>query len=151
MNWGTKIVTTLAVFMLFVLLLCFYMMFKSANDSLETDYYEKDLAYQRTINERKTASAFNEEINYKYLPEKQEIVFDFPAHLQASKATVYFTRPNNSALDTQNSIQISTTDTLVFLSVAALQQGLWKMEIIGNTLAGEPFRSQIWNVFMTNH
>ncbi|MEQ1555036.1 MAG: FixH family protein, partial [Ferruginibacter sp.] len=64
MNWGYKILSFYALFVVGIL----FMVFKSSSqntDLVTTDYYAKELKYQDKIDEQNRVSALTAPINYK--------------------------------------------------------------------------------------
>ncbi|MCX2574929.1 FixH family protein [Pedobacter sandarakinus] len=56
MNWGTKILLGMAVFMVFILSMVGFMFLQQSKDALiEEDYYEKGIAYNATYNAAQNA------------------------------------------------------------------------------------------------
>lgn len=85
MNWGTKIVIGMGIFMLFIAGMVFSMISHSGGDSLiEKDYYEKGLNYDEKYQQQ--TDALNDEVIPEITARKDALVITFkqPAEFNLS-------------------------------------------------------------------
>ncbi|MBK7357875.1 MAG: FixH family protein [Saprospiraceae bacterium] len=74
MSWGYKILLAYALF--FVMIITFlYIASQQTNEMLETNYYEKEIQFQKILNGSDNLNVLNESINLKLTSEQLEINF----------------------------------------------------------------------------
>ncbi len=74
LNWGTGIVITLSLFAIGM----GYAVYKAVNtkhDLVTTDYYQKELAYQSTIDAKKNAESLGENIQFDINGDQVSLIF----------------------------------------------------------------------------
>lgn len=136
MNWGKGLVIGLAAFMLFITVLV-VQMFRTAEDSIETDYYEKGLHYDVDYNQMQQVitdkaqpivTQTNEFVNVKFV--------------EVDSGAINFKRPSDSKKD-----QIFSFDKKeVQFPKSDFEKGEWKL-IIRWTVGAKKYLSQT-NLFM---
>ena len=95
MNWGTKSVIGMAVFMGFILILATRMIISSGDDALiDNNYYEKGLAYTGDYNKKQNAFQDSVIPEIDITPLGLTISFPIPVHYKLT-----LKRPNNSKMD----------------------------------------------------
>ena len=57
MNWGTKLVVAMALFMAFIITLSIKMVFSNDDSLIENDYYEQGLKYNERYDAKRSAMA----------------------------------------------------------------------------------------------
>lgn len=74
MSWGYKILLAYALF--FVMIISFlYIASQQTNEMLETNYYEKEIQFQKILNGSDNLNVLDETINLKLTSEQLEINF----------------------------------------------------------------------------
>lgn len=85
LNWGTALAAVLGIFILGMGTVT-YKALNQRHDLVTTDYYEKELAYQETIDAKKMASDLEEPCRLKL--EDGKLMLDLPSALEGTKATL---------------------------------------------------------------
>lgn len=124
MNWGTKIVIGLALFMTFIIAMATKMFISAGDDDLvENDYYEKGLSYDKQYDLQRLAQA-DSVIPYIKV-DQSGLAITFTS---SSNYKLLCRRASDSALD--KLISGSTgSDNLLFVSRSELKSGPWKLHI----------------------
>ncbi len=117
MNWGKGLVVGLALFMSFITILV-VMMFRSAEDSFDKNYYEKGLAYD--VDYQKKQQVIKDQATPVISYNDQLITIKFVA---ADTGQVYFKKPSNKAEDKL----INFTGKEVNISRREILNGEWKI------------------------
>ncbi|NEU09533.1 nitrogen fixation protein FixH [Flavihumibacter sp. R14] len=124
MNWGTKIIIGLALFMVFIIAMATKMFFTSGEDELvDEDYYEKGLVYDRDYDLQKNAEL--DSVVPQFLAEKAglTITFKSPANYKLSCQ-----RPSDIKLD-RLSKGTTGTGNQVFIPANVLTSGPWNLRL----------------------
>ncbi|MFM6953710.1 MAG: FixH family protein [Sphingobacteriaceae bacterium] len=121
MNWGTKLVIGMLVFMAFIVGLALLMMTSKSDDLIENDYYQKGLEYTKEYNSQKAVQADG------VLP---SIQLDSLGGLrvrftQVASYSVTFKRLSNGKLDKV----LSGTDSVITMAPGQLVAGLWLLRL----------------------
>ncbi len=93
-------------------------------DLVQKDYYQKELNYQKHINQVNNSSAFKTIKTMTYLPEMQALRIGFPTPV--SKGEITFFRPSDKGLDF--TVLIKKT-SLFNYSTEKLKKGHWKVQV----------------------
>ena len=93
MNWGKGIISGMAIFMLFILAMCFYM-FRMPEDEYDQKYYEKGLTFDQDYNREQ--QVFKDKAQPVIAIDTCCIKVTFP---QAAKGQVKITRPLGNIKD----------------------------------------------------
>lgn len=112
-NWGTKIVISMVVFMLF-LTVFFVMMSRQTFYLVEKDYYPKGLEYQEKIDKIENAKQLGESIR---LNNKGEfLVFTFPSVITPDKVEgeIVLYRPSDGTQDIGMTIKLDSLNQHIF-------------------------------------
>lgn len=112
-NWGTKIVISMVVFMLF-LTVFFVMMSRQTFFLVEKDYYPKGLEYQENIDKKDNAKLLDEQIQ---LENKGDfLVFTFQPFFNAEEiaGNIVLYRPSDGTQDITMTIQLDSLHQHVF-------------------------------------
>jgi len=125
MNWGKKIVLTMAVFMLFILGLGAYMLSKQGNDTLvESNYYEKGLIYDEEYDARENT----------FLEHAEPIITINPNQLilqlkDSANYSLVLMRPSNAKADQHFSGKTIGLSHLILLERKAKDKGIWLLDL----------------------
>ena len=112
MNWGYKIFIVFGVFVSGIL----FLVYKSSEkkvDLVTTDYYDKELAYQHTIDARNNVGSLSDTVKYAVVNDK--LILSFPKDFAGKKidgdATLYF--PSNEAKDIVHKFSVQDASVIV--------------------------------------
>jgi hypothetical protein len=117
MNWGKGLVIGLVLFMSFITILV-VLMFRSAEDSFDKDYYEKGLAYDVEYQQKQQVITDQAEPTISYNDEVLSITFK-----AADSGQINFKRPSSKKEDKV----INFTDNEVNIKRKELLNGEWKI------------------------
>lgn len=117
MNWGKGLVISLVLFMSFITILV-VLMFRSAEDSFDKDYYEKGLAYDVEYQQKQQVITDQAEPTISYNDEVLSITFK-----AADSGQINFKRPSSKKEDKV----INFTDNEVNINRKELLNGEWKI------------------------
>ena len=105
MNWGKSIVLFMLLFMAFILSMVYVAFTKNA-DLVSEDYYENELNYDKTKQEKVNYVALNSEIEIFKKPDAIEFVF--PEKIAKNvQGTITFFRPDQKKLDRDIELSIN--------------------------------------------
>lgn len=122
MNWGTKISIGLGLFMAFIVGMGIKMILSNSDDLVESDYYEKGLAYNQDFKEQQDA------VRDSVIPEIAasdkglSIQFDKPASY-----TLVCKRPSDVKLDKYFSGELNNQNESLFIPKEELRSGVWQI------------------------
>jgi hypothetical protein len=122
MNWGTKLVIGMALFMSFIITLAVLMIRSDSDDLVDTNYYEKGIEYNKDYDRK------NQLIKDKAEPEiivkdNLTIIFKSPA-----VGSIRFLHPSDKTKDSTMNIN-SGTGTQVDFPLESFRKGHWKVSI----------------------
>jgi nitrogen fixation protein FixH len=123
MNWEKSIVLCFVLFATFVGIMA-YKMATAKVDLVQKNYYQKEIEFQKHINQVNNSSDFKSTKIMTYLPENQVLRIGFPTAV--SKGEVLFFRPSDKTLDFTIPIQ---RISLFNYSTKLLQKGRWKVQV----------------------
>jgi hypothetical protein len=126
MNWGYKILTVYAVFVLGI----FFMVFRSSSqntDLVTTDYYAKELRFQEKIDEAGRVAALSSPVNCEIRNNALFIVFpkEFTGRLLKGEAILYC--PSDKDKDVIKHFAVQ--DNTVILSIPKINTGLHELHL----------------------
>lgn len=123
MNWGTKIVIGLALFMTFIIAMATKMVISGGDDELvEKDYYEKGLDYDSRYNQQRDAVTDSVVPLFTSGPHGLTIQFSSPVRYK-----LVCRRASDAKLD---KVFISSTgEESFFIPNEKLKSGPWKMHL----------------------
>lgn len=112
MNWGYKIFIVFAVFVSGIV----FLVYKSSEkkvDLVTTDYYDKELMYQHTIDARNNAGNLSDTVKYAVVNDQLTINFpkDFAGKKIDGEATLYF--PSDETKDVVHKFSIQDASVMV--------------------------------------
>jgi hypothetical protein len=120
MNWGKGIITGMAIFMLFILSMCFYM-FRVPADEYDHQYYEKGLRFNADYD--KERQVITDHAQPKVTVAGDGIILAFTT---AARGTAKFIRPSSAAQDQRFALETGPDGT-ARLPVGALAKGRWHL------------------------
>jgi len=122
MNWGKGIIGGMALFMLFILAMCFYM-FRSPADEYDHQYYEKGLHFDRDYERQKRVKDDHAQPS---IEQKGKVLWvEFAGRTTGS---LKFIRPSSQALDKTFPIN-SGPDNCVMIPLNQIKPGRWVLVI----------------------
>jgi len=127
MNWGWGIAAVYSGFVIGMLALV-WMASRQEIDYVETDYYNKELAYQSHIDKINRASSLKEQLEWSV--NGKEVQLKFPEAIKNSsiKASILFYRPSESAKDFSVNISADADGNAV-VSSDKFTKGVYRMHI----------------------
>ncbi|MDX1904147.1 MAG: FixH family protein [Thermonemataceae bacterium] len=140
MNFGTKIVIALVIFIVFILSLGFMMM-NANKETPEDNYYEKDLRYEQEIQAQKNAATLSEKVNFK-VSENKTLTISFPNEVKDYQGEVNFIRPDNAKDDKVLPLSLSEKNEQI-LDIQDFRKGLWKVQVKWK-MNNKEFQTQIF-------
>ena len=123
MNWGYRIVFSLAAFMLFIIGSTIYMVSKNKDTLEEDDYYEQSLHYDETYNKKE--SLLHDHAKPQVRVDQDTLYIQFTTKNNSGKLN--FKRPDEGNLDI--SIPFSTATEKFNLPISTFKKGNWNLEI----------------------
>ena len=136
-NWGTGIVISMVLFMIFIL----YFVYKSltpeyTHELVSEDYYKDELHYQKEIDKLNNAVKLESKISLKNSEKGITIQFPDSLNYQDVKGNISFQRYSNSVLDFSKNIELISNKIVIPDSL--LVSGKWIIKIDWN-YKGEEF------------
>jgi hypothetical protein len=136
-NWGTGIVISMVLFMIFIL----YFVYKSltpeyTHELVSEDYYKDELHYQKEIDKLNNAVKLESKISLKNSEKGITIQFPDSLNYQDVKGNISFQRYSNSVLDFSRDIDL--TSNKIVIPDSLLVSGKWIIKIDWN-YKGEEF------------
>jgi len=121
MNWGTKIIIGLAVFMTFIVVLGLLMVNSKKDALVDNDYYEKGIAYNKDYDRKEQVNTDHAkpEINIT----STAIVLTFK---QSATGTIKLMRTADKTLDQVVSFETDSANRVKIPS-SALIKGSWRL------------------------
>lgn len=128
-SWGTGIVISLIVFVIFSLTKTFYLMNQEV-DLVTDDYYKKGLEYQKQIESEQRSIQLSNEIMIN--SDGQYLTIIFPEYINGKivNGEILLYRPSDSSLDLR--IPLSLENQKQIIPVSSLKKGLWRIKINWN-------------------
>jgi hypothetical protein len=137
MNWGTKLVIGIAMFMTFIVGMVVYMFKVHGNDGLvEDDYYEKGINYDAEYEAKKNV------LDDDATPEVK--ISDSQIIIQLKDAADYqllMMRPSSSKKDIHSSGKTIGTANLIVFNAQQMDKGLWSLKLAWQ-VKGKKYRYQ---------
>jgi hypothetical protein len=120
MNWGTKLVIGMVLFMAFIITLVVFMMRSDSDDLVDKDYYQKGIEYDKEYARKNQVQQDNAEPEI-YVADSLKIVFKKPA-----KGSVRFLHPSDNKNDRTLNMETSKDNTFI-LPLNETSKGHWKL------------------------
>jgi hypothetical protein len=114
MNWGHKIFLVIVVFIIGMLSLVFVAI-KQSNEMMDSNYYEQELKYQKTID---AASNFNRlGLKLQITQDASKLYIKFPVTFthSVSEGYIEFLKPDNQKKDYKQNVLIDAEGTQTIL------------------------------------
>ncbi|MEJ5054019.1 FixH family protein [Sphingobacterium sp. MYb382] len=123
MNWGVKIVISLAAFIIFIVASCIYMISRDTDSLEDEDYYEKSLTYDEVY-----ARKSNLEVD-KATPIIKVSNDTLYVHFTKSdnQGKLLFKRPSDASLDI--SLPFATKGETFQLPLSTFVKGSWNLDV----------------------
>ena len=127
-NWGFGIVLAFIGFISFIMYFVITMSSdtKYTHDLVASDYYKKELNYQKNIDATKNAKKLKENIKIEKVKEGLKIIFPKEFNSKAIKGKVFLYRPSNKQLDFETPIKVSDSSYLL-MPDKRLLDGRWNI------------------------
>ncbi len=128
-GWGIGIFVFYGMFMVFILSLVIFVSIQDIQ-LVDSDYYAKDLAYQKHIDKVALTNALPEGIKIDVRSDTRHVVLDFPTMQSPGliSGTITLMRPSNARLD--RVINISPDDSgNQIISTEGMARGKWNIRI----------------------
>lgn len=120
MNWGTKLVIGMALFMSFIITLAVLMIRSDSDDLVDTNYYEKGIEYDKDYVRKNQLIKDNAEPEIS-VNDQLTIIFKSPA-----MGSIRFIHPSDKTKDSTMNIN-SGTGLQVDFPLDGLRKGHWKI------------------------
>jgi hypothetical protein len=126
MNWGTKLVIGLGLFMIFIISMAVKMVISAGQDDLvDKNYYEKGLTYNTDYNQQQ--SALTDSVIPAFTADQDGISISFKLPV---KYKLLCQRASDSKLDR---VLKGTAKTVVFLPRSEFKSGPWNLRLEFNS------------------
>jgi len=123
MNWGAKIVTGMAAFMLFIITMVIYMFSTHGNDALvDEDYYQKGINYDQQYKAKQNVEEENAQPVISI--SKSMLIIELK---DSAAYELKLQRPSTAKDDFQ--IRAKTSGKFIRLNSTNMQRGLWLLEL----------------------
>jgi len=122
MNWGTKLVIGMGLFMAFIITLAVMMMRSGSDDLVDKDYYQKGIEYDKDYAKKSQMQKDQAEPEIS-IGDSIKIIFNRPAI-----ATFRFLHPSDNKKDRTVSVNSGTSNE-VALPLSDSDKGHWKLII----------------------
>jgi hypothetical protein len=128
-SWGTGIVISIIIFVIFTLSTTIYLMNQKV-DLVTEDYYKKGLDYQKQIDTEQRTEQYFEQIDVKY--NGQYVIVNFPEAFNGKlvEGEILFYRPSDSNLDVKLPLKLENQQQVI--PVSSLKKGFWRIKISWN-------------------
>lgn len=125
MNWGTKLVLGMAVFMLFIIGMVVYMFKQHGNDALvEDDYYEKGINYDKEYDAK--TNALNDGATPEIKQSQSQLIIKLK---DAADYQLTLMRPSAKEKDVKSSGKTIGDENLIIVNLGNLDKGLWFLRL----------------------
>jgi hypothetical protein len=126
MNWGYKILFVYLIFVAAILFLV-YKASEEKVDMVTSDYYTKELQYQKKIDQAERNNALTDTVAYTI--KNHELKINFPGKFSGKKieGSILLYCPSNEDKDIKNNFIIQ--DTVYTLSLPAGNTGLHQLQL----------------------
>jgi hypothetical protein len=125
MNWGTKLILGMALFMSFIIGMVVYMFKQHGNDALvEEDYYEKGINYDKEYAAK--SNVLNDDATPEITINQGQITLKLK---DAADYQLKLMRPSAKAKDVNTSGKTVGTENTIIVETASLDKGLWSLKL----------------------
>ena len=128
LNWGFGIVLAFIGFMSFIMYFVITMSTDNnyKHDLVASDYYKRELNFQKKIDATKNAKKLKENIKIERIKEGLKIIFPAQFEAKSIKGKVFLYRPSNKQLDFEMRIALSDSSYLL-MPDKRLLDGRWNI------------------------
>jgi len=124
-NWGTKIVLGMLIFMLFILGMVIYMFRVHGRDALvEENYYEKGVNYNSEFNAKQ--NVFHDNAKPTITVTSKQIIIQLKT---SSRFNLVLMKPSNSDEDLKFEGNTFGDSNLILVDKTTLSKGLWFIKL----------------------
>lgn len=127
MSWGYRIIIIMGVFLAGMITMVGISM-KQTNEMIDTNYYEKELAYQSIIDAKQRLNATGSKVTILETTDSLRIVFPPELSGAISRGTITFLKLSDSKSDRNISLEHTAT-TGYALPSKDMQKGWYKVRI----------------------
>jgi nitrogen fixation protein FixH len=138
LNWGYSITVVFVFFAGFIGTMV-YLMTSEKIDLVREDYYQKELDFQKQIQQSSNTANLKTKVAMTYLPESEELNIFFPTPVVNGE--VKFFRPSDKKMDVDIPLK-SLRESLLHLSTQKLKKGYWKVQVTWTDGVREYFSEQ---------
>lgn len=122
MNWGTKLIIGMALFMSFIITLAILMIRSDSDDLVDADYYEKGIEYDKDY-ERKSQLIEDKAEPEISVNDHLKIIFKSPA-----EGIIRLIHPSDKTKDSTMTINSGTGNQVEF-PLSNFRKGHWKVSL----------------------
>jgi hypothetical protein len=126
-SWGVRITILYIGFVLLIGVMVFMCMNQKI-DLVSKDYYEKELVFQRKINEMNNAALMDEKITHRFSDKDLEIQFPECFKGKVVKGNIVLFRPSDEKLDYHEVLTLDQ-DNIQRIDLNVLKKGMYKIQI----------------------
>ena len=123
MNWGVKIVVSLATFIVFIVGSCIYMIHKNTDSLEDDDYYEKSLTYDQVYTSKEN---LEKDKTKPVLKISNDTLYIHFTKLN-NQGKLVFKRPSDASLDV--SLPFSTQGDSFQIPISTFVKGSWNLDV----------------------
>jgi hypothetical protein len=145
LNWGTKIITAFAIFMIATLSIVIYFMTQRV-DVVTENYYEKELKYQDQINRIARTIALKDTIKINNTGKELLVKFPNTPDKKTGKDFILLYRPSDKLKDIRIPVLTDTSNSQV-ISIERIEKGYWKLQINWTSSGSEYYHESVFNVY----
>jgi hypothetical protein len=120
MNWGTKLVIGMGLFMAFIITLVVFMMRSDSDDLVDKDYYQKGIEYDKEYTQKNRVYQDKSE-PYIYVEDSLKIIFQKPAI-----GSIRFIHRSDNKNDRTLNMETRENNEFVF-PLNEISKGNWKL------------------------
>ncbi|MFA6262350.1 MAG: FixH family protein [Bacteroidia bacterium] len=133
LNWGYRLMIFTVIFMVFIISMVTFML-RQDIQLVDSDYYEKGIAYQKEIDESKNADKLLR-IDYNGGDDASLQLESLLPGYNMIPVSIHFYRPSDKSLDFIDQVFISTGEKMHY-SVSKLEKGIWKATFLWSDQSG---------------
>ncbi|WAC39907.1 FixH family protein [Pedobacter sp. SL55] len=125
MNWGTKLVLGMAVFMSFIIGMVVYMFKQHGNDALvEDNYYEKGINYNKEYDAK--SNTLNDGATPEIKQSENQLIIQLK---DAADYQLTLMRPSAKEKDVKSNGKTISDENLIIIETGNLDKGLWLLKL----------------------
>ena len=125
MNWGTKLVLGMALFMSFIIGMVVYMFKQHGNDALvEEDYYEKGINYDKEYDAK--SNTLNDDATPEIKLSQSQLIIQLKDEADYQLTLM---RPSAKEKDVKSNGKTIGDKNLIIIETGSLDKGLWSLKL----------------------